>query len=57
VAEIKLHQFKALVLIELTELGKLITVSSKAFDNITKLTESDMNMTITEAADMCVDLS
>jgi len=55
--ELKLHQFKASVLVELTELGKLIAVSSKAFDNITKLTESDMNMTITEAADMCIDLS
>ena len=55
--ELKLHQYKAMVLVELTELGKLITVSSKAFDNITKLTESDMNMTITEAADMCIDLS
>jgi len=55
--ELKLHQYKAMVLVELTELSKLITVSTKAFDNITKLTESDMNMTITEAADMCIDLS
>jgi len=42
---------------ELRSLQELINIDDSVFNEADKLTEDEMNMSVSDAADMCVDLS